>query len=167
MTIKVNEKIHEKSGLLVRTDGSVYIPPFDKVGGHVDGYWTYGCKSKTTGYRVVKHNKKVYSVHRLVAETFISNPESKPTVDHLNRVRDDNRVENLRWASWKEQNDNTSAVDKSFALYGVRFCENPKEYVSAYHKAYRKRRKAEGFTCKKCPDGKRHWVKEDSLSTAA
>lgn len=48
---------------------------------------------------------KVY-VHRLVSETFIPNPDNKPTVDHVNRNRKDNRVENLRWASQKEQTEN-------------------------------------------------------------
>ena len=47
-------------------------------------------------------------LHILVAKAFLPNPEGKSTVDHINRVRDDNRVENLRWATHSEQNKNQS-----------------------------------------------------------
>lgn len=47
-------------------------------------------------------NMSIY-LHRLIAEVFVPNPENKPTVDHINHVRDDNRIENLQWATRKEQ----------------------------------------------------------------
>lgn len=46
------------------------------------------------------------SVHRLVALAFIPNPDNKPEVDHINTVRDDNRVENLQWVTTKENLNN-------------------------------------------------------------
>ena len=45
-------------------------------------------------------------VHRLVAEAFIGPRPEDQTVDHINRVRNDNRVENLRYATASEQNLN-------------------------------------------------------------
>lgn len=72
------------------------------------------------GYFVVtlsKNNeRKNYSVHRLVAEAFIPNPDNLPTVDHINRIRTDNRVDNLRWADYKLQQDNADRKKQAKAL---------------------------------------------------
>lgn len=49
---------------------------------------------------------KTHMVHRLIAEAFIPNPNSKKYIDHINTIRDDNRIENLRWVSAKENCNN-------------------------------------------------------------
>ncbi len=57
--------------------------------------------------------RKIKTVHTLVAKAFIPNPENKYTVDHINTVRHDNKLENLRWATLKE-NMNNEITKKRF-----------------------------------------------------
>jgi hypothetical protein len=51
---------------------------------------------------VIKGKRKTYAISRLVAIAFIPNPENKPEVDHKNRNPLDDRLENLRWVTRKE-----------------------------------------------------------------
>jgi len=64
-------------------------------------------KKCCTGYINVTIDQKVCSVHRLVAIAFIPNPQNKPSVDHINRIRSDNNLINLRWATAYEQSLNS------------------------------------------------------------
>lgn len=63
-----------------------------------------GNKLSPKGYKRIKLDK-VYFVHRLIAETFISNPNSLSQVNHINGIKTDNRVENLEWVSNQQNRD--------------------------------------------------------------
>ena len=60
-----------------------------------------GLNSLYKKYHVREINKSFY-IHRLVAIAWIENPMNKTQVNHINRDRLDNRVENLEWVSDKE-----------------------------------------------------------------
>lgn len=126
-------KQHILTGLWVRDDGAVLMPPCRKF---QHFRWTLGSNSKSLGYKVVSYNRKCYYVHRLVAETYIENPNGYDTVDHYpDRNPSNNSVSNLRWASMKMQADNRSSTDRCIAKYGIRECDDPREYNRIYKQA--------------------------------
>lgn len=98
-------KKHPILGIEVSSDGRVRVP---RRG------WTFGWRynSRSCCYMGCRVNGRNYRVHRLIAETFLPNPENKPEVDHINRNPSDNRVENLRWATRTENQRNTKKCDR-------------------------------------------------------
>ena len=100
-----------------------------------------------TGYNRINCHKdgilKSYLVHRLVAKAFIENPDNKEFVDHINGNRQDNRVENLRWATAQENCRNCALYSNN--LLGIKgVSKNGNRYVArcrvngkmALHKTY-------------------------------
>ena len=78
---------------IVRNEGKLL-----KIGINKLGYCIVGLS--------INGKSKTHYVHRLVAETFIPNPDKKLCIDHINTDRTDNRVENLRWCTQKENINN-------------------------------------------------------------
>ena len=94
--------------------------------GRVKGQWI-----NTSGYYCVEltvesGKKKKFLTHRLVAEVYLGYPENeKLQVDHINRNRLDNSINNLRWVSVSENsknkkkriNINKEKIEKVIELY--------------------------------------------------
>ena len=137
---KYQVRMHPELDILVSSIGEVYLPQSGKNQAH----WTFGSK-QNKGYLSISIDRKQYLVHRLVAETFIPNPDNKPTVDHIDRDPHSNAVANLRWATYSEQNKNTIQYDNCASKYGIHPCEDPVSYSRVWrqvnHEHHRKQAK--------------------------
>lgn len=81
------------------------------------------------------------NVHRLVAQTYIPNPDNLPEVDHIDTNRQNNKVENLRWCTRKENCNNPLSLihsgeskrgDKHY-LYGKKLSVETRRKMSESH----------------------------------
>lgn len=89
----------------VSSNGEVYSKRTKKVlspGIDKDGYYRY--------VLCVNSERHTVTGHRLVAMSFIPNPDNKPAIDHINGIRTDNRAENLRWVTNKENTHNPNTM---------------------------------------------------------
>lgn len=100
---------------------------------------TDGCKIKRSSYQI----------HRLVAEAFISNPENKPFINHIDENRKNNNVNNLEWCTQKENVNHSkhkmygqkrNIIGKSGEKYITKRKRYGREYyeISVYYNGKRK-----------------------------
>lgn len=91
---------HDKNGVTYRLGERIMSQTIDAYGYPVVGLTDKGGVHRAKG------------VHRLMAMAFIPNPENKRCVDHINGIRNDNRLENLRWATHSENTRNMFALNQ-------------------------------------------------------
>jgi hypothetical protein len=85
------------------------------IGGYISKERILKLAPDRVGYSTVtlmNGNRKQAKVHRLVAEHFIDNAESKLCVNHINFIKSDNRVENLEWCTHKENAQHSISNNK-------------------------------------------------------
>lgn len=116
----------------IKRNDNYSINELGEVRNDKTGYIKSPTKNKRNGYWAVdlyRNNKsKKVTIHRLLAETFLSNPENKPTVDHKNGNREDNSLDNLRWATYSEQNSRFGSVGvRSEKIVVTKFDEHRKK----------------------------------------
>lgn len=98
-------------------DAGVYgieVSTLGRVRRKNDGYM-YSVHPNRAGYNCVSmwdDKTVVLRVARLVAKIFIPNPQNKPQVDHINTIRNDDRVENLRWVTRSENMHNPITLQR-------------------------------------------------------
>lgn len=71
-----------------------------------------------------KGKREIHLVHRLVAEAFIPNTSNLPEINHKNKIKTDNRIENLEWCDRKYNNE--------FSKIQTKLTEKKKKQVYQY-----------------------------------
>ena len=87
-------------------DYEVETEPPHRIRRKRDGLMLKTTLHKATGYVLVSLNGEKYYYHRILAKHFIPNPDDLPQVDHIDRNRANNTLENLRWVTRSQNSSN-------------------------------------------------------------
>ena len=140
------EALKDYEGLyLINKEGEIYSIKSKKI---------LKPKINTHNYYTIKlcknGIKKIYKLHRLLAIQYIPNPEGKPVIDHIDRNRENNSLDNLRWATHSEnainktlkgciQEETRTNKNGDYISYRVEITKNRVKY----RKRFRTREEAE------------------------
>lgn len=153
---------------MVSSDGKVWSLKYGKIK-------ELKLPHSSTGYTHValyKNNERAdMDVHVLVLSAFVERPSANHEVDHINAIRDDNRLENLHWVLRKENLNNPrrrEAVSKALTNHPAKstpvVCLETGEEYPSVHEASRQTG-IHQRSISSCINGKRksaggfHWAK--------
>jgi hypothetical protein len=119
--LDANDYSISENGLILNKKGKI-IKPFET----------------TAGYRsvtLINNGKRRHcSIHRLLAQHFIPNPQNKPVVNHKNGIKTDNRLSNLEWVTQKENSLHAYHVLKTINKNNFRSFKGEKHSNSVLNK---------------------------------
>lgn len=183
MNVKV--KMHPTLGIKVASNGMVFTRKHGCSKKDPQYHWHFGWIG-VQGYNYISFEGKMYKVSRLVAQTFLDNPNGFDIVDHISRDRSDDNVCNIRWCDITTNNLNKcnetgfgelSSVDRKEYMRLIHQVPKHKERskihnYERYHKDieasrakqrdYYRRKRAEGYHIILDENGKHNWVKVEA-----
>ena len=136
---KIQDYNYEISKDVIDFGDGVYQPlimsPFGKILNFdvdIDGYYRINMRKNGK----LKH----FKVHRLYAKAFIPNTLNKSCIDHINRIKTDNRLDNLRWATISENSINKKKWGHIRTAYNNQYracwCPIPQKLKTKTFKTY-------------------------------
>lgn len=89
-----------------------------------------GSSDSSNDYVRVNLRDRDYSVHRLVAMTFLPNPDNKPCVNHIDGNKQNNAVSNLEWCTYSENNAHAFRTGLNIGTTGKHHTEEARKHMS-------------------------------------
>lgn len=104
--------------------------------GKVDKILSPAIRNQYPMVELFKNKKGIcFSVHRLVAITFLGIDNNRKLVNHINKIKTDNRIENLEWVNQSENDCHKSRFyTKTSKFPGVHFDKSKNRYIATAFK---------------------------------
>ncbi|WAX06043.1 hypothetical protein BD26P3_00042 [Phocaeicola phage BD26P3] len=90
-----------------------------------------GNTSRRDGYTRISFKDKPYLAHRIAMLLSFGFCDDRLQVDHINHIRDDNRLSNLRFVTFADnQRNKTKRSNNTSGVTGVSYCKDRRKYVA-------------------------------------